>query len=150
MVIMDLASSIGIGLIGIVLGVAGRMLGPRATAPEVFGCAVAGVVGGELGVLLGSRTSRGEFQWIVGIVLAAVFVAAAVAFFVLRRGPYPPHDNTPRRLDPADVEAQRADRSRSGTLDRNDVAGGDATNGEAHGQTGARRADDAGRRQRGR
>ncbi|MEV0842447.1 hypothetical protein AB0I55_23265 [Actinocatenispora sera] len=134
---MDLASSIGIGLIGIVLGVAGRMLGPRPTAPQAFGCAVAGVVGGELGVLLGSRASRGEFQWIGGIVLAALFVAAAVAWFVLRRAPYPPHDNTPRRIDPDDVEAQLAERSRSGTPDRHDVARDHEVNDDAHGNTGA-------------
>jgi hypothetical protein len=88
---MELSSSIGVAVIGIVLGLAGRLIGPRPTVRQAICCALAGLVGGELGVLLGAQSSHGTFQWVIGIILAALFVGVCVGWFVWRSGPYPPH-----------------------------------------------------------
>ena len=95
MVTMNLSSGIGLALIGIALGLVGRLLGPRPTVRQAICCAVAGLVGGELGVLLGAQAAQPAFQWVTGLIVAALFVGVTVGWFVSQRGTYSPHTSVP-------------------------------------------------------
>jgi uncharacterized membrane protein YeaQ/YmgE (transglycosylase-associated protein family) len=109
---VSLWTVLGVPAFGLVLGIVARLLVPR---PRVAGClltGLAGLVGGVIGVLLGSRIGLGA---VLGAVLAALFVALACAWAAFRRGPYPPHDRTPRSYDPEErVRERRAEARRRG------------------------------------
>lgn len=96
-----IAAFVGAGLVGIVLGVVGRLLLPHPKRAGMVLALAAGLVGGELGVLVvvaaGGRTG---YAWVAGILVAAVFVAVTCAVIAWRNGPYPPHDTAPRTVDP--------------------------------------------------
>ncbi|MEV0838005.1 hypothetical protein AB0I55_00440 [Actinocatenispora sera] len=96
---MGLSISIAVGVVSIVLGVVIRILVPRPRVVEGAITAFAGLVGGELGVLIGAQTGISQFQWIVGIVLGAVFAGVTAVLLSLWRAPYPPHHAPPHPMD---------------------------------------------------
>lgn len=101
-------SVIGVGLIGLALGIVGRLLAPHPRAVGVAICAAAGLVGGELGVLVvGAAGGPAGLTWIAGLAVAVVFVGAACGLILWRNGPYPPHDNRPRTIPDPDEEIRR-------------------------------------------
>lgn len=93
------ASVIGVGLVGVALGIVGRLLGPRPRPAGIAIGVAAGMVGGELGVLLMWASGQPPgLAWIVGIGLAAAFVGVACGLILWHNGPYPPHDTAPRTI----------------------------------------------------
>jgi hypothetical protein len=97
------AALVGVGLIGLALGAVGRSLLPRPRRAGVLAAMLAGLVGGEVGVLASwAARTRVEYAWIAGILAAAAGVGIACGLIGLRNGPFPPHETTPRRVDPAE------------------------------------------------
>ncbi|HEY3503425.1 MAG TPA: hypothetical protein VGN37_11665 [Actinocatenispora sp.] len=84
------------------IGVVGRLLLPRPRRAGILLALAAGLVGGEVGVLVvWAAGGRVDYAWVAGVLAAAVAVAGTCGLIAWRNGPYPPHDTTPRAVDPA-------------------------------------------------